>query len=613
MYSTRYNTPSQFTSPIISTASQSFNSIPTWKQSIIKQLNNRNEKQTNHYSEFMKIYQDLLKRERTLQDRTLIYEKEIVSLRTEKREGGGSGSGSSGSGNGGAGSGNNGRNSSTRVEELENKLFKLQEDLTNSYKRNADNASSILSLTDKNKDLQNEIISKEIENEKVRQMMKQNEDTAKRLELVIQEKEKVTNILRDELSSLHTEFLHNESKVLKLEQENSNLVERWMRKKNEEASKMNEANDFYQKMVEQRENLMSPSKSQNYTTEIENAMKDIDINNNNNMNNSGGAINNNNNSPMDSLIIMERSVEADSILPSKARKRWIGHNSEIYCISFNSVGNLMATGGGDKCVKIWDSLSGTSKANLMGASQSIMCTQFSPNDETILGTSNDNSARLWSVDLGRPRHTLTGHIGKVYSGRFISSNKVATGSHDRTIKLWDLQRGYCNRTIFCASSCNDLVTMNAGGILASGHVDHSLRFWDTNAGEATQCLTSIHEGQITSITNSPVNNNHILTSSRDHTLKIVDVRTYDVVKTYKDPEYRNGLNWTRAAWSPDGKYISAGSIDGSIYIWDVKSAKTIKVLTKVHNNGASVSCLSWNPLGNLFVSADKEKNIIQWE
>ncbi|KYQ92914.1 autophagy protein 16 [Tieghemostelium lacteum] len=585
--------PTQYVAPIISTNSNSFNNIATWKQDIIKQINHRNQIQTNNYSEFIKIYNDLVKRERSLHDRTLIYEKEIVSLRNEKRsdkQNQISGGGSSGSlvGSSMVGSGNK-----EHISDLESKLYKLQEDLTNSYKKNADHASSLLKINDEKKDLQNELQSKDIELERVRSMMTQGDETTKRLEMVIQEKEKVTQILRDELNSLQTEFLHNESKVIKLEQENRELVERWLRKKNEEASMMNEANQFYQKMVEQRdksENQPNPEISlSNVSTAVLSGI----------------------NQPIS--ILDKQSSMSESLLPNKVRKKWTAHNSEIYYIAFNSVGNLMATGSGDKSVKIWDALSGSQKSTLLGASQSIMSVQFSPNDECILGTSNDNSARLWNVELGRSRHTLTGHIGKVYTGKFVQdSNRVATGSHDRTIKLWDLQRGYCNRTIFCFSSCNDLVPLNGGSLLCSGHVDHSVRFWDSNLGEPTHVLSQVHEGQITSITNSPVNPHHLLTNSRDHTLKIIDIRTYETVKTFKDQEYRNGLNWTRADWSPDGRFVSSGSIDGSICIWDVNSGKTEKIITKIHN-GASVCAVSWNPMGNIFVSADKDKNLIQWE
>ena len=42
------------------------------------------------------------------------------------------------------------------------------------------------------------------------------------------------------------------------------------------------------------------------------------------------------------------------------------------------------------------------------------------------------------------QHTLTGHSGKVLAAKFLGeSNKVVSGSHDRTIKLWDLRSKAC--------------------------------------------------------------------------------------------------------------------------------------------------------------------------
>ena len=42
------------------------------------------------------------------------------------------------------------------------------------------------------------------------------------------------------------------------------------------------------------------------------------------------------------------------------------------------------------------------------------------------------------------QHTLTGHSGKVLAAKFLGEpNKVVSGSHDRTLKLWDLRSKTC--------------------------------------------------------------------------------------------------------------------------------------------------------------------------
>ena len=52
---------------------------------------------------------------------------------------------------------------------------------------------------------------------------------------------------------------------------------------------------------------------------------------------------------------------------------------------------------------------------------------------------------------------------------------------------------------------------------------------------------------------------YLLSNSRDNSLKLTDVRTYHEVRTYGGQGYRPAMNWARAAFSPDGNYIAAGS------------------------------------------------------
>ena len=63
-----------------------------------------------------------------------------------------------------------------------------------------------------------------------------------------------------------------------------------------------------------------------------------------------------------------------------------------------------------------------------------------------------------------------GHSGKVLSAKFMGdTTRVVSGSHDRTLKVWDLKSKSCVVTKFAMSSCNDLVT--ASQVIISGHFD----------------------------------------------------------------------------------------------------------------------------------------------
>ena len=96
--------------------------------------------------------------------------------------------------------------------------------------------------------------------------------------------------------------------------------------------------------------------------------------------------------------------------------------------------------------------------------------------------------------------SLTGHSGKVYSAKFTENNRIISGSHDRTIRVWDSVKQYCIRTMFTLSSCNDLIPMDSEGtVIVSGHLDNNLRVWDARTGNAIHELTGIHAGQITGL------------------------------------------------------------------------------------------------------------------
>lgn len=109
-------------------------------------------------------------------------------------------------------------------------------------------------------------------------------------------------------------------------------------------------------------------------------------------------------------------------------------------------------------------------------------------------------------------------------------SKVVTGSHDRTLKLWDLRRA-CYGTKFAGSSCNDLVISDdSGSSIISGHFDKKIRFWDPRTDHQTNDI--LLQDKITSLDLSK-DCKYLLACVRDHTIKLIDLRMSQILLTFR--------------------------------------------------------------------------------
>ncbi|MEH2243681.1 hypothetical protein [Nostoc sp.] len=76
---------------------------------------------------------------------------------------------------------------------------------------------------------------------------------------------------------------------------------------------------------------------------------------------------------------------------------------------------------------------------LEGHSSSVYSVGFSPDGKTLASGSNDKTIKLWDVSTGKAIKTLTGHSSTVLSVGFSPDGKtLASGSNDKTVILWDL-------------------------------------------------------------------------------------------------------------------------------------------------------------------------------
>ncbi|XP_072825354.1 protein Atg16l2 isoform X4 [Vicugna pacos] len=295
-------------------------------------------------------------------------------------------------------------------------------------------------------------------------------------------------------------------------------------------------------------------------------------------------------------------------LPTRAQDVLDAHLSEVNTVCFGPNSSLLATGGADRLILLWNVVGGRLKANqtLEGAGGSITSVDFDPSGSQVLAATYNKAAQLWKVGEAQSKETLSGHADKVTAAKFkLTRHQAVTGSRDRTVKEWDLGRAYCSRTINVISYCNDVVC--GDHVIISGHNDQKIRFWDSRGPRCIQVIPV--QGRVTSLSLSH-DQLHLLSCSRDDTLKVIDLRVSNIRQVFRADGFKCGSDWTKAVFSPDRSYAVAGSWDGVLYIWNVDTGKLESSLQGPHS--AAVNAVAWCYSGSHVVSVDQARKVVLW-
>ena len=97
-----------------------------------------------------------------------------------------------------------------------------------------------------------------------------------------------------------------------------------------------------------------------------------------------------------------------------------------------------------------------------------------PGRNKLASGSWDNAIKIWNVDSGECIRTLAGHSGYVMALHLLSDTKLASGSNDSTIKIWNLDSGDCIQTLKGHSTMIFSLQLLAKNQLASGSSDFSV-------------------------------------------------------------------------------------------------------------------------------------------
>jgi WD40 repeat protein len=116
---------------------------------------------------------------------------------------------------------------------------------------------------------------------------------------------------------------------------------------------------------------------------------------------------------------------------------------------------------------------------LIGHSSSVNAVAISPDGKILASGSRDKTIKLWNLVTGEQIRTFTGYSNSVYSVAISPDGKtLASGSDDKTIKLWNLATGEKIRTFTGHSEKVWSIAISPDGkTLASGSGDFTIKIW----------------------------------------------------------------------------------------------------------------------------------------
>jgi WD40 repeat protein len=241
---------------------------------------------------------------------------------------------------------------------------------------------------------------------------------------------------------------------------------------------------------------------------------------------------------------------------------------------------------------------------------------FSPNDQFLaVGVSNiitlNDGASLDEV------RQLTGHTGQIGALAWSPDSKVlASGAiNDNVVRLWNPATGQVVRTLEGHNGwIRSLAYSPDGKLLASGSTDMTVRVWDAASGRSLQTLDG-HTDILGGVVFSP-DSKSLASASRDGSVRLWDIatgqqRTGFKFQTPLVPDTTTHVWTTGLAFSPDGKTLAVGAIDGVARLLDAATGKALHEMTG-HTGWIVIRGVLFAPDGKTLATAGTDGSVRLW-
>jgi WD40 repeat protein len=319
------------------------------------------------------------------------------------------------------------------------------------------------------------------------------------------------------------------------------------------------------------------------------------------------------NKPLYQLVLAdeEGNIQLLNAHTGKLISTFDGDGEYVINVKYSPDGKKFFSGGKDQTIKIWDVHTQTSLEFdleygfiltpptvitkpcriLVGHDGWVNSISPSPDNKYIASGSSDRTIKIWNTDTGLLVGDITKkNFGKGDSKKWIiavcyssTGKQIASAGSDNNIDIWDAHAGMIVSSLDTCAMYNYTLNYSPDNTqLISSGANGKINMWDLRTNTISHILEGHSCGGTLSACFSPDGNN-IVSGGFDETVYIWDVRTGKLIKSLYDH-----LHWVRSVcYSPDGRNISSGSADGNICVYD---ATTYHLIRRIETESKEEGC-----------------------
>jgi WD40 repeat protein len=245
----------------------------------------------------------------------------------------------------------------------------------------------------------------------------------------------------------------------------------------------------------------------------------------------------------------------------------------VYAFAFSADGKRFATGHAKGGVHIWDTATCRLLADLKGHDEDsghhdrVEFVAFSPNGEMLATGGCDDKVILWDIGKQEARFTIRRHSKRIRGLAFSPDGKtLATTGGDGTLRFTNTEIGEQIASVGDGErDCFDAVAYSPDGRRVACANADEVSVWDAATLKRLFHFKG-YPGIVLALAFSP-NGNILATGSQNDVTKLWNMRTGKIYRTIKFSPNVNSLTF-----SPDSRVLAAGG-DTNVKLWDVATGK----------------------------------------